>query len=88
MSSQDLMSLTPVKAIRKMCLQCQSQSPKAVRLCEAVTCPLWEFRFGKNPHKKGLMVNLKPFGATTIKKEGIPTAIFESKREVKQLCKR
>ena len=46
------MPLTPMKAIRAYCLNCGGSSPKEVRLCPCPECPLFEFRFGKNPQRK------------------------------------
>ncbi len=42
--------MTPVKSIRKYCLDCAGDSPKEVRLCPAKNCPLYPFRMGKNPN--------------------------------------
>jgi hypothetical protein len=44
------MKMTPVKSIRKYCLDCAGDSPKEVRLCPAKNCPLYPFRMGKNPN--------------------------------------
>jgi len=41
--------LTPVKAIRKKCLDCCVFQPIEVRLCSAVNCPLYPYRHGKRP---------------------------------------
>lgn len=41
----------PVKAIRAYCLECVCGSPKEVELCPAPDCPLYPFRFGKNPYR-------------------------------------
>ncbi len=49
--------LTPLKAIRAKCLDCQAYSPKAVRLCSSIQCPLHIYRMGKNPHRKGIAPN-------------------------------
>ena len=46
--------LTPIKAIRKKCLDCSGWKPAEVRLCEMTDCPLYRFRMGKNPNRKGL----------------------------------
>ena len=46
--------LTPLKSIRVHCLECSNNQPKIVRECEITDCPLYEFRFGKNPRRKGL----------------------------------
>ena len=42
----------PVKVIRAYCLDCCLASPHEVALCPAAHCPLWPFRFGKNPYRK------------------------------------
>ena len=49
--------LTPVKAIRKYCLQCSGDSPKEVRLCVIPECPLYPFRLGRNPNRKGRVLS-------------------------------
>ena len=45
---------TPLKAIRLKCLDCSCDSANEVRLCPIKQCPLYNFRFGKNPNRKGL----------------------------------
>lgn len=45
--------LTPLRAIRAKCLECAGRR-KVVRNCEEADCPLFAFRFGKNPHRKGI----------------------------------
>lgn len=40
----------PIKAIRAKCLDCAYTSPE-VALCPCKDCPLWPFRFGKNPYR-------------------------------------
>ena len=45
--------LTPVKAIREKCVECQGGSRKAVRDC-AVECPLHPYRMGRNPNRAGI----------------------------------
>ena len=39
----------PLKQIRRQCLNCCCGSPKTVKLCADVDCPLWYFRFGVSP---------------------------------------
>lgn len=46
--------LTPVKAIRAYCLECSNQQPSEVRDCHLTDCPLWPYRMGKNPNRKGM----------------------------------
>jgi hypothetical protein len=53
------MKLTPLKAIRAKCLDCSGMSAKEVRECEFTECPLYPFRFGKNPSRKGIGGNIQ-----------------------------
>lgn len=48
------MHLTPVKAIKKHCSDCSSGSKKEVRACVITDCPLFPYRIGKNPNRKGI----------------------------------
>lgn len=41
--------LTPLKAIRKKCLDCCCGQVKEVRLCPIKRCPLYEYRDGHRP---------------------------------------
>ena len=52
---------SPVRSIRLFCMECcgMSRTQKSpakpfddVRECTDILCPLWEFRFGKNPYLK------------------------------------
>ena len=45
-------NITPVKAIRKKCLDC-AERPKDVRHCPSEDCSLFPFRLGKNPNRSG-----------------------------------
>jgi hypothetical protein len=40
---------TPLRAARKHCLECCDGSANEVRLCSAMSCALWPYRFGKRP---------------------------------------
>ncbi len=42
--------LTPMKAIRTKCLDCSAGSSNEVKLCPVKSCPLFPYRFGKNPN--------------------------------------
>ena len=42
---------TPLKAIRKKCLDCSCFQPKEVRKCTVIDCPLYPYRFGRRPNK-------------------------------------
>ena len=47
--------LTPIKAIRCWCVNhCMIGHPKEVRLCDREECPLYPYRMGKNPNRKGM----------------------------------
>jgi len=39
----------PLKSIRKYCLWCCEGSFMEVKLCPALSCPLWAYRFGRLP---------------------------------------
>ena len=43
---------SPIKAIRKYCLECCKESANEVKLCQAEGCILHPFRFGHNPYLK------------------------------------
>ena len=45
------MQTNPVKAIREKCLDCCCFSAAEVSLCSVERCPLYPFRFGKNPYR-------------------------------------
>ena len=44
------MQTSPVKAIREYCLGCCLESAYEVKLCPDDECPLYAFRFDKNPY--------------------------------------
>ena len=44
--------ISPVEAIRRKCLDCSGHQPAEVKLCEAVTCPIWPFRAGRHPYTR------------------------------------
>jgi len=47
-------NLTPLKAIRAKCLDCSAGQPSEVRKCPIDNCPLFTYRFGHNPSRKGV----------------------------------
>ena len=47
-------AFSPLKAIRKKCLDCAGGCLKEIRSCSHTECPLYIFRMGKNPHRKGI----------------------------------
>ena len=46
--------MTPLKAIRAKCMDCCCGQATEVRLCQIDDCPLYEFRMGHNPNRKGI----------------------------------
>lgn len=46
-------NITPLKSIRLHCLECQGTSQKVTK-CENVECHFYQYRFGKNPQRKGI----------------------------------
>ena len=53
MSESENKILTPVKAIRAKCLDCSCGNPYEVNVCPLTGCPLYPYRFGRNPNRKG-----------------------------------
>jgi len=51
---------TPLRSIRANCLECSNQQPVLVRECHIINCHLWNFRFGKNPLRKGIKKGFRP----------------------------
>ncbi len=49
------MKLTPLKAIRRKCFECSGFSVREIKNCPVKACPLYPFRFGKNPPKNGVV---------------------------------
>ena len=43
---------SPVKAIREFCLECMNDQVEEIARCTDPGCPLYHFRFGKNPYLK------------------------------------
>lgn len=46
--------MTPLKAIRLKCLDCCCGQVKEVKECPCSDCPLYIYRDGHNPARKGL----------------------------------
>ncbi len=64
-------NLTPLKSIRRNCIECSGGSPKEVKLCAIEDCPLHRFRFGKNPNRTGI-------GGKGFPKEFVEKSLAES----------
>lgn len=60
--------LTPLRAIKKHCLECSGFEKKEVRECAIKECVLFPFRQGSNPNRKGC----------TISKNATSTKSFEN----------
>lgn len=43
---------TPLKAMRAKCLDCCCGSANEVKLCTIPGCPLYPYRFGRNPSRR------------------------------------
>lgn len=43
---------SPLKAIREKCLECCCGSSTEVKECTAQKCPIYPYRFGKNPFRQ------------------------------------
>ena len=41
---------SPLKAIRCFCIECMGGQVTDVKDCTTKTCPLYDFRMGKNPY--------------------------------------
>jgi hypothetical protein len=49
-----IVELTPLKAIRRFCLECLEWKPSEVKSCTDKRCCLSPYRFGSNPERKGI----------------------------------
>lgn len=47
-------TLTPLKAIRAKCLECCCGSASEVKQCTVDHCPLYCYRDGHNPSRRGI----------------------------------
>lgn len=65
------MKLTPMKAIRRKCIDCSGGSSNEVKLCPVKNCPLYDYRFGKDPHRKKVEY-------TEEQRKAMATRIFEN----------
>ena len=54
-----LVKLNSLQAIRKFCLECVGWSADEVKLCSDPLCPLYHFRFGRDPSKKKRVMSEK-----------------------------
>ena len=78
--------LTPLKAIRRMCLVCCSNQYKLIRECnQSRECPLFEFRFGRLKSRAG--IGGKPtHGKNVVPGQGLLTQVSDGpSRSVKAM---
>ena len=69
---------SPLKAIRKHCLDCMNNSSKDVSNCTAnEECALFPFRFGKNPHRTKRVMTEEQKAAAKIRMQ----KMWESRKE-------
>ena len=43
-----------IQLIRKKCVECMGNDRNAITECSMITCPLYPYRFGTNPARKGI----------------------------------
>jgi hypothetical protein len=55
-----LQIFTPIKAMRKKCLDCCCGSPQEVKLCPVKDCSLYPYRLGKHPKRTGIKGQINP----------------------------
>jgi hypothetical protein len=48
-------SRSTLKRIRAYCVWCCNGQRQEVKFCPSVSCPLWEYRFGKRPQKTSFL---------------------------------
>lgn len=46
--------LTPLRAIRKKCMECTCNAPTDIAKCTVTDCTLWPYRLGKRPRRKAV----------------------------------
>lgn len=46
--------LSPVKSIKKFCYECVGRSARERELCNDTDCPLFPYRLGNNPNRRGI----------------------------------
>ena len=56
MAKENIKIFTPIKAIRKKCLECCFGSYKEIRECEVTGCALHPYRMGRRPDSATLSI--------------------------------
>ena len=57
MINENGIQTNPVKVIRLKCLECCLGSSNEVALCTCEDCPLFAFRFGRNPYRNASKIS-------------------------------
>lgn len=63
------MKLTPLRAIKKHCLECSGYEKKQVRDCVIRDCVLFSYRQGTNPKRNGIGITKNLHSRTGFEKE-------------------
>jgi len=45
---------TPIRSIRKKCLDCSNKQVKEVKHCTVYRCPIWPYRMGRRPRPEDM----------------------------------
>jgi hypothetical protein len=59
-----MVTTSPLAAIRENCLECNGNALE-VKLCPCTSCPMYPFRFGKNPYSKRTLTEEQREAAAT-----------------------
>ena len=70
------MKITPLKAIKKHCLECSGYEKKQVRECAIKDCVLFPYRLGSNPNRKGSTVSKKAASTSSFEKADSYVSIY------------
>lgn len=68
------MNLTPLKAIKKHCLECSGFEKKQVRECVIQNCVLYIYKQGTNPNRKGSTLSKKEASTKGFEKGSVSVA--------------
>lgn len=63
------MKQTPLKSIKKHCLECSGYEKKQVRECVIKDCVLYKYRQGTNPNRLGCTIKKNTASTKGFKKE-------------------
>lgn len=74
--------MTPLKAIRAKCIDCSGGSVYEPKYCTVKHCPLWPYRDGHDPAKKGKgnTASLKALNEERARLKRVPNANEQQKQ--------